>query len=50
MAFGQRNRRIVAVRKKGRWMALDTNTFLMVLVAAIVVMGVVIWVMLKKAG
>ena len=35
---------------KGRWMALDTNTFLMVLVAAIVVMGVVIWVMLKKAG
>ena len=31
-------------------MALDTNTFLMVLVAAIIVMGVVVWVMFKKAG
>ena len=42
--------RLQAVLKKGRWMALETNTFLMVLVAAIFVMGVVIWVMLKKAG
>jgi len=40
----------VVVQNKGRCMALDTNTFLMVLVAAIFVMGVVIWVMLKKAG
>jgi hypothetical protein len=31
-------------------MALDTNTFLMVLAAAIIVMGIVVWVMFKKAA
>jgi hypothetical protein len=30
-------------------MALDTNTFLIVFAAAIVVMGFVVWVMFKKA-
>ena len=35
--------------KKGRSMALDTNIFLMVLAAAIIVMGVVVWIMFKKA-
>jgi len=29
-------------------MALDTNTFLIVLAAAIIVMGIVVWVMFKK--
>jgi len=36
--------------EKGRSMALDTNTFLMVLAAAIIVMGIVVWVMFKKAA
>jgi hypothetical protein len=45
-----RNRRIVLVPGNGRSMALDANTFLMVLVAAIVVMGIVVWVMFKKAS
>jgi hypothetical protein len=36
--------------KKGAPMALDTNTFLMVLAAAIMVMGVVVWAMFKKAS
>jgi len=31
-------------------MALDTNTFLMVLAAAIIVMGIVVWFMFKKAA
>jgi len=31
-------------------MALDTNTFLIVLTAAVVVMGFVAWVILKKAS
>ena len=31
-------------------MALDTNTFLMVLAAAIIVMGVAVWAMFKKAS
>ena len=31
-------------------MALDTNTFLIVLAAAIVVMGFVVWIMFKKAS
>ena len=31
-------------------MALDTNTFLMVLAAAIMVMGIVVWVVFKKAS
>jgi hypothetical protein len=31
-------------------MALDTNTFLMVLAAAIIVMGIVVLVMFKKAA
>ena len=30
-------------------MALDTNTFMIVLAAAIIVMGIVAWVMFKKA-
>jgi hypothetical protein len=40
----------VLVPGKGRSMALDTNTFLMVLAAAIIVMGVVVWAMFKKAS
>jgi len=36
--------------EKGRSMALDTNTFLMVLAAAIIVMGVAVWAMFKKAS
>jgi hypothetical protein len=36
--------------EKGRSMALDTNTFLMVLAAAIMVMGVVVWAMFKKVS
>jgi hypothetical protein len=31
-------------------MALDTNTFLIVLAAAVVVMGFVVWVMFKKVS
>ena len=38
------------VPKKERSMALDTNIFLMVLAAAIIVMGIVVWVMFKKAA
>jgi len=44
------NRRIVRALKKGRPIALDNNTFLIVLAAAIVVMGFVVWVMFKKAS
>jgi len=36
--------------KKGRTMALDTNTFLIILVAAVMVMGFVVWVMFKKVS
>jgi hypothetical protein len=36
--------------KKGRSMALDANTFLMSLAAAIMVLGIVVWVMFKKAS
>ena len=36
--------------KKGRTMALDTNTFLIILVAAVMVMGFVVWVMIKKVS
>ena len=39
----------MVVPEKGRSMALDTNIFLMVLAAAIIVMGIVVWVMFKKA-
>jgi hypothetical protein len=38
------------VPKKGRSMALDTNTFLMVFAAATIVMGIVVWFMFKKAA
>jgi len=31
-------------------MALDANTFLMILAAAIMVMGIVVWVMFKKVS
>ena len=31
-------------------MALDSNAFLMVLAAAIIVMRIVVWVMFKKAS
>jgi hypothetical protein len=31
-------------------MALDTNTFLIVLAAAVVVMGFVVWIMFKKTS
>jgi len=31
-------------------MALDTNTFLIILVAAVMVMGFVVWVMFKKVS
>ena len=31
-------------------MALDTNTFLIVMAAAIIVMGFVIWAMFKKVS
>ena len=37
-------------REKGRSMALDANTFLMILAAAIMVMGIVVWVMFKKVS
>ena len=36
--------------KKGRSMALDANTFLMIFAAAIMVMGIVVWVMFKKTS
>jgi hypothetical protein len=36
-------------RKEGP-MALDTNTFLIVMAAAIIVMGFVIWAMFKKVS
>jgi hypothetical protein len=35
---------------KGRCMALETNTFLMILAASIMAMGIVVWVMFKKAS
>jgi hypothetical protein len=44
------DRRIVQALEKGRPMALDTNTFLIVLAAAVVVIGFVVWVMFKKAA
>jgi hypothetical protein len=44
------NRRMLRAPEKGRPMALDTNTFLIVLAAAIVVIGFVAWVMLKKVS
>jgi hypothetical protein len=44
------NGRIVQALENGRPMALDTNTFLIVLAAAVVVMGFVVWVMFKKAS
>ena len=31
-------------------MALDTNTFLIILAAAVMVMGLVVWVMFKKVS
>lgn len=35
---------------KGRPMALDTQTFLMILAGAVVAMGVVVWIMYKKVS
>jgi hypothetical protein len=35
-------------RGKGRSMALDTNTFLMVFAAAILGVGIAVWIMFKK--
>ena len=37
-------------REKGRSMALDANTFLMIFAAAIMVMAIVVWVMFKKTS
>src|SRR5262245_65289574 len=36
--------------EKGGTMALDTNTFLIVLAAAVIVMGFVVWAMFKKVS
>jgi len=36
--------------KKGRTIALDANTFLIILAAAVMVMGFVVWVMFKKVS
>jgi hypothetical protein len=44
------SRRTVLAVKKGRSMALDTNTFLIVLAAAVIVMGFVVWMMFKKTS
>jgi hypothetical protein len=35
-------------RGKGRSMALEPNTFLMVFAAAILVVGIAVWIMFKK--
>jgi hypothetical protein len=36
--------------EKGGTMALDTNTFLIVFAAAVIVMGFVVWMMFKKVS
>ena len=44
------NRRIVRGAGKGRPMALDINTFLIVFAAAVVVVGLVVWTMFNKVS